>query len=81
MEEIYLNDDCYENYNLITNFDKEEEPIYRKAIQLYGWRGLYITKDSYWLNGYKDDKLLALRCTQRRDLTEFWDIFYKIKCE
>ena len=80
MTNIYEKD-CFESYNLITNFKKEEESIYRKAIQLYGCDGLYITKDAYWRNGYKDDKLLALRCTQRKDLTEFWDIFKRLKCK
>lgn len=64
---------------LITNFPKEEISIYREAIRLYGCDRLYIAKDAYWKNGYQDDNFFALRCTERRDLTEFWDILNRLK--
>lgn len=72
---------CIENYNLITNFDKCEEPIYREAIKLYGWGGLTITEDAYWLNGTKDNGMSALRwaTNERRDLSQFWKIFEGLK--
>lgn len=70
-------DTCPENKNLITNFDIEQEPIYRKAIDAYGWDGLYIDTNAYWRDGTKDETLYALRWkyNEERDLTEFWRIF------
>ena len=81
---MYMNiydKNCFENRNLITNFNKSEEPIYREAIERYGWDGLFITDDAYWRNGYKDDTMSALRFkndNERRDLSDFWKIFDSI---
>ena len=70
-------DDCIENRNLITNFDIELEPVYRKTIDTYGWDGLYIDTNAYWRDGTKDETLYSLRWknNKRRDLSEFWRIF------
>jgi hypothetical protein len=72
-----IDDSCPENKNLVTNFDIELEPIYRKAIDAYGWDGLYIDTNAYWRDGTKDETLYALRLknNERRDLSEFWEIF------
>ena len=74
-----LEEQCVANHNLVTNFSKEQEPIYRQAISEYGWDGLYITEDAFWRDGRKDDKLFALRCTEKRDLSKFWKIFNNLK--
>ena len=70
---------CLENRNLITNFNKNLEPIYKKAIKLYGWDGLYITEDAYWENGMRDETMSALRCNEHKDLSEFWEIFDRVE--
>lgn len=73
----WCSDDCPENKNLITNFAKSERPIYQKAIDKYGWNGLYISKDAYWRDGTKDNKAYSLRWSgkERIDLSRFWEIF------
>lgn len=70
---------CPQNRNLITNFKKDLEPLYRKAIELYGWDGLFITDEAYWMNGYRDDSMSALRCKNFRDLSGFWRIFRELE--
>lgn len=73
---------CPENYNLITNFDKEREPIFRKAIERFGYDGLIITKDAYWMNGTKDNGMYALRWKNEdshMDLSHFWRIVKDIE--
>ena len=78
--DLYKNDDCPENKNLLTNFAKQQRPIYQKAIDEYGCDELYISEDAYWRDGTKDNSLLSLRYKGDwcRDLTEFWRIFDKI---
>lgn len=77
--DIYEVDDFDLDDNVLTNFPKEQEPIYRKAIEEYGWDGLYIDEDAYWNDGTKDDSLYALKCIERRNLTDFWSVFDKLK--
>lgn len=74
-------DNCYENRNLITNFDKEREPIFREAIKRFCWNGLTITDDAYWIDGTKDNTMSALRwkTDERRELSKFWDIVHSIE--
>jgi Fic family protein len=78
---VWVDDSCLENKNLITNFIKKERPIYQKAIEKYGWDGLYISEDAYWRNGTKDNSLLSLRYKgdQCRNLSEFWKIFRELR--
>ena len=78
---IWVDDSCPENKNLITNFIKKERPIYQKAIEEYGWDGLYISEDAYWRDGTKDKSLLSLRYKGEEcgDLSEFWKIFRELK--
>ena len=71
---------CEQNKDLITNFDKEEEPIFREAIKQSGNYTLFITKEAYWMNGVIDDSMMALRTTNKKqDLSEFWKIYNLIK--
>ena len=76
-----FNGRCVKNWNLVTNFRKEQEPIYKKAIEEYGWDGLYITEEAYYLNGVRDYDAHALRVKTNNipDLSDFWKIFYRIK--
>ena len=66
--------------NLVTNFNKIEEPLYRKAIEEFGWGGLYIESDAYWRNGHKDPTLSALKTKDpSKDLSEFWRIVRRMQ--
>ena len=70
--------DYFDN-NLITNFKKEKEPLFRKAIEMYGWDGLYISDEAYWKNGIKDDSMKSLRTKNpAKDLSDFWRIYDKL---
>jgi hypothetical protein len=75
----------YDDETLLTNFSKSKTEIYSRAIkeyeEKYGDKCLYITEDAYWLNGYKDPELSALRTRKGKDLTAFWRIFEQIEQE
>ena len=83
MRHIYREcNECPENYNLITNFKKEREHIFREAIKQFGWDGLTITEDAYWRNGTRDRTMFALRwkkVNEIRDLSGFWKIVEHIE--
>ena len=64
---------------LVTNFDKTEESIYRKAVKLFNNNKIYVDKNAYYGNGVKSSTMSALRCTDYLDLTEFWKIFDNVK--
>jgi hypothetical protein len=64
--------------HVITNFDKKDTNLFKEAIEISGIKELYISQDAYWLNGHKDPKLSALKCTCEMDLTKFWDVFESI---
>lgn len=65
--------------HVITNFDKKDTNLYKKAIERSGIKELYISPDAYWLNGHKDPKLSSLKCTCDMDLTKFWKVFDSLK--
>lgn len=73
------------NNNLLTNFLKEQLPIYEKAIKEYqdktGDKTLFICDKAYWKNGRYDPRLCSLRACESKDRTDFWDIFKRIKKE
>lgn len=66
--------------HLLTNFRKNEEPFYREAINKFGNNKLFISKDAYWVNGYKDDNMMALRCkgSNPKDIADFWWILHTL---
>ena len=85
-EEFKMNEIISENHNpigstdvLITNFRKEQESLYRQAIEKFGNPELFIWRDAYWENGTKDEDCLALRCSPDVDLSEFWKILEDLK--
>ena len=85
-EEFKMNEIIGENHNpivstdvLITNFCKDQESLYRRAIEKFGRKELYIWQDAYWENGKKDPDCLALRCSDSFDLSEFWKILEDLK--
>jgi len=68
------------NNSLLTNFNKNERPIYEKAINEYKKRGgnldIYILDEAYWDNGYLDESMNSLNTNNRRIYhTEFWNVF------
>ena len=73
---------CHQNRNLVTNFDKKREPIFKEAIKQFGWDGLTITKDAYWQNGTRDRSMYALRFTTKVcvELKKFWEIVERLEC-
>lgn len=71
---------CLVNSFLITNFEKELEPIYKEAIEKFGDNDLFISDEAYWMNGVRDENMKSLRIkNKRKDLSEFWRIFDLIK--
>jgi hypothetical protein len=75
-------DKAPDNSTMVTNFDKNRLPIYEKAIQEYDKSEiLYIKEDAYDMNGdFTGD--MSLHCSEKgTDLSDFWDIFDKIKKE
>ena len=70
---------CYANDNLLTNFPKEDRPMYEAAIRRYDKDDIFITENAYLKDGMRDPSLCALRCTDSRDHSEFWRIFRDIK--
>jgi len=87
MEDYYSIDEIFES-DLLTNFRKEEMPIYESAIA--DWekespenKGLiYIKKKAYCRKGLLIDHCSALHIDgDRRDLSDFWEIFdyYKLQ--
>ena len=72
---------CHTNHIFITNFCKEEESLYREAIKRFSQKCLYIEHIAYRKNGTKDDNLMALYCTHKISLTQFWDIYESLKKE
>ena len=49
-----------QNPDLITNFKKDELSIYEEVVKIWG-DDVFIMKDAYWLNGYRDPELCALQ--------------------
>lgn len=70
---------CVQNQNLLTNFNKEQRPLYEEAIRRYGKGDVFITDDAYWNNGVRDDSMCALRCAVDKDYSEFWRAFELVK--
>jgi hypothetical protein len=70
---------CEQNKNLLTNFKKENMPLYDEAIRRYGKGDVFITDEAYWENGRKDESMCALRCTIDKDYSEFWRVFEMVK--
>ncbi len=65
---------------ILTNFDKREEHLYRRAIKEFGGRGLYIDKNAYWKDGHKDNTMSALKYTGYDIyLSKFWKILECVK--
>lgn len=71
-------ENCAANWNLLTNFDRCELPIYETAIKLYGKNDVYIDENAYLPDGQKDETAYALRCTEDRDYSDFWKVFDKV---
>ena len=72
--------DIQESYNeadenLLTNFDKEERPLYEKAIAMSGETTLYIREEAYDVYGNLIEEYNALCCTEHKDYSEFWRCF------
>ena len=85
-EEFKMNEIISENHNslgstdvLITNFHKDQESLYRRAIEEFGNPELFIWRDAYWENGTKDEDCLALRCGPDVDLSKFWKILEDLR--
>ena len=67
------------NNNLLTNFDKEERPMFEEAIRQYGKADVFITDDAYDMSGRCVDWYHALRCTHDGDYSPFWRVFERVK--
>jgi len=74
-----------EGIELITNFDQDEEKIYRKAVTIYNNtvddHMLIITNDTFdkYRNRLDGHKSLKLKNNIYVDLSRFWEIFDDIE--
>lgn len=67
-------------YTLLTNFEKEELPVYKKAVALYGKKDVYIAESAYTPGGYNiSDTHCSLHRVKGRDYSEFWKCYECIK--
>lgn len=68
----------------ITNFPREQEPLYRSAIERHGDPSLVIS-DATFPPCIQTDKSLHRLATpddwKRRDLSEFWQVFDRCRQE
>lgn len=71
---------------LITNFDRDDECMYAKAIAQYNALetpatkvNLYIHENAYNCMGRRINGYLSLRATSDGPVSEFWDIYNAIK--
>ena len=76
--------DIQESYNeqdenLLTNFDKEDRPLYEKAIAMSGETTLYIREEAYDVYGNLIEEYNALCCTDHKDYSAFWRCFETVK--
>ena len=76
--------DIQESYNeadeiLLTNFDKEERPLYEKAIVMSGETTLFIREEAYTTFGSLLQDCNALCCTEHKDYSAFWRCFETVK--
>ncbi len=68
---------------LLTNFNTKDRSKYEKAIEEYkketGDCSLYIEEEAYWVNGYRDITMNALKASRNMDRSKFWKIFDTLK--
>jgi hypothetical protein len=68
---------------LMTNFIRNDKQKYLEALRIYkeqtGDQSLYVDNNAYLRNGRKDEGMCALRCTEMKDLSEFWKIYEYVK--
>ena len=60
---------------LVTNFHKDQLPIYQRAVKCYGEENLFISQDAYDINGTPIPDCCSLRKRYKSDLSKFWEIF------
>lgn len=68
-----------ENHHMLTNFEKDEEAMYKKIIEIYGDDSLYISDKAYDIKGNILENHLALIDTKSKDSSEFWNLFDELK--
>jgi hypothetical protein len=74
-------EDCFEEEDLLTNFDKKQLNTYEKAIKQYGDKDLFISDEAYDRRGRSlKGWLMSLRTKNRKDLTNFWKLFRELDC-
>ena len=75
-----IQESCSEqDEQLLTNFDKEERPLYEKAIAMSGETTLFIREDAYTAFGGLLEDCNALCCTEHKDYSAFWRCFETVK--
>jgi hypothetical protein len=65
----------FEEEDLLTNFNENELPLYKKAIQEFGDDTLFISDEAYTSNGYEINGYYSLRTTAHKDRSDFWRLF------
>jgi hypothetical protein len=77
----YIND-CYNIQNsciFLGNFNKEEKPLYEKAIALYNDKTLFICEKAYTNFGGLLKDYNALWGIKNKDYSAFWRCFETVK--
>jgi hypothetical protein len=72
--------EMFREKDLLTNFSKQDLPIYEKAVELYGDNDLFISYKAYDIHGNSQSHwLMSLRTKRRKNLSDFWEIFHAIQ--
>lgn len=78
-----LNGILKNKYTFLLNFNKNDFNLYDQSIKEFekqtGKNVLYISKDAYWKNGFKDNSMYSLHCKINTDISVFWDILEQFK--
>lgn len=75
-----IQESCNEqDENLLTNFDKEDRPLYEKAIAMSGEVTIFIRDEAYDVFGNLIPECNALCCTEQKPYTAFWKCLETVK--
>ena len=72
-------ENCYEEEDLLTNFNSEQLPLYEKALNKFGDKSLFIGDKAYNNQGNLLEGYYALRTKTNQDRSDFWELFRNIE--
>lgn len=69
---------CFQEENLVTNFEASELALYEAVVEHYG-DNLFITQDAYTMNGHPMTGFYALRCKTPVHKFEIFELVAEIR--